>query len=178
MDKEQVIKDISKKAEDLYLSKQLMCSESVLVAINNALGPWINEDHVVGIMSGFPAGLGGYGCLCGAVSGGVAALGLALSGKYSRAEIRKYSDQLYKDFLNNYKSTCCRVLIKDVKHDKKEHFSQCAGITASVAEMSARMIIDLRPDALKVVNEDYLAQSEGVIRAIIRRVREILLRWT
>ena len=50
------------------------CSESVIVAIRDSFDFNI-PDSAIAMSSGFPWGLGGAGCLCGAVAGGAMCIG-------------------------------------------------------------------------------------------------------
>lgn len=50
------------------------CSESVIAAIRDALELDI-PDSAIAMSSGFPWGMGGAGCLCGAVAGGAMCIG-------------------------------------------------------------------------------------------------------
>ena len=102
------------RARDLFLSGKYLCSEAVLVVLNEAFGGGLTEGQAVGLAAGFPIGLGEAGCLCGAVSGGVAALGLFLvhdpPHSKDRARVRKAARKLHDRFRFDHKSTCCRVL--------------------------------------------------------------------
>ncbi|MDD1730008.1 MAG: C-GCAxxG-C-C family protein, partial [Methanospirillum sp.] len=66
---------IREKAEEYYRSGQFYCSEAIVKAINDSFG--LNyPDSVIRLASGFPIGIGGAGCSCGAVTGGVMAIGM------------------------------------------------------------------------------------------------------
>src|SRR5512138_4013232 len=69
-----------RKAEEMYRTGQFLCSEAVFLVANEFLGRPV-PDEMVRLASGFPVGIGMAGCVCGALSGGVMALGL----KYGRA---------------------------------------------------------------------------------------------
>lgn len=81
-----------------YYEAGYHCGESVLKAVNDATGHRLPPE-VVSMSSGFCEGLGGSRCICGALAGGVMALGL-LAGRtgpeqpwepsyYAAAELRK-----------------------------------------------------------------------------------------
>jgi len=143
-----IVDGIKKEAESLFLSRELVCSEAVLVAVNQGFNLGLDRGVAINMMSGFPVGIGN-GCLCGAVSGGVAAFGLALGKKFSRAEVKEWTKILYEEFIKKYKCTCCKVLIKDVKDDPKKHFKYCGQITADMAEITARLILERRPELME-----------------------------
>jgi C_GCAxxG_C_C family probable redox protein len=139
---------VADRAENLYRNRHLHCAESILVACNEVFRGGLNQDQAVGIAAGMGAGLSDSGCLCGALNGGVLSLGLILPGNRpnrDRKRIRNASRDLHNQFKNRFNSTCCRVLIKNVKHDPKEHFEQCAGITKEAAGMTASMLLELKP---------------------------------
>ncbi len=123
------------KAEDLYRSGQFLCSEAVFLVANEFLGKPVPDD-MVRLASGFPVGMGLAGCACGAVTGGVMALGL----KYGRTQpgaktpgMFEASKELHDRFLARRRSTCCRVLIRKFEFGSPEHIQQCITITGEVA---------------------------------------------
>ena len=88
------------------------CAESVLLAIAEEQG--IENEFIPAIASGFCSGMGRTGGLCGAVAGGVMALGL----KYGRSNNEQSSDEIYaiekiflKNFSEKYGATSCEDLI-------------------------------------------------------------------
>ncbi len=124
-------------------------------------------------------GLGDSGCLCGALSGGVLSLGLILSnGKCARRrrKIRAASNRLHDWFKGSYNSTCCRVLSKKVKHDPKQHFVQCASFTAETAEMTARVILEARPELVDQAGADYIPRRESATCGALKRIMNVFCR--
>ncbi|WP_300460377.1 C-GCAxxG-C-C family protein [Desulfobacula sp.] len=140
-------------ARNLYETRQFLCTEAVLVALNQGLDGGLTEDQAVTMGAPFCVAMGDSGCLCGALSGAVLATGL-LMGKnrpYThRKEMRESGMILHNTFKAVNGATCCRVLSKKVKHDKKAHFKQCANLTAEAAEMAVRLILEKRPDLIPV----------------------------
>ncbi|PKG31204.1 C-GCAxxG-C-C family (seleno)protein, partial [Methanoregula sp.] len=67
--------DIRKTAEEYYRSGQFYCTEAIVKAVNDGFQLGYPE-RVIRMASGFPLGIGGAGCSCGAVVGGVMALGM------------------------------------------------------------------------------------------------------
>jgi len=67
--------DIAKRAAD-YAEEGFLCSEAVLMAIMEALGE--SYGCIPKVATGFAAGVGRTGNLCGAFAGAVMGLGLAL----------------------------------------------------------------------------------------------------
>ena len=101
-------------AEEYFLEQKYNCAESTLLALSQAWG--ISSDAVPHIASGFGAGVGRHGLICGALAGAVMAIGLRFgSPDPTKAEKRKlitaYSSQLVERFRDSFTDTDCRELI-------------------------------------------------------------------
>jgi C_GCAxxG_C_C family probable redox protein len=105
------------------------CTQSVLQATIRRNDPDLNA-----LSEGFGGGIGETGCLCGAIIGGVMALGLA--GKADRA------GQLMANFKETYRSTCCRSLSREYRWLSKEHLANCREITIMTAAMVEELLVD------------------------------------
>lgn len=144
---------VRERARALFQSRRMMCSEALLTAVNDAFDGGLTERQAVALASAMPVGLGGSGCLCGALGGAAAALGLALGREpapVGRRAARRASARLHDRFKDVHGATCCRVLTRQVKDDAKARFAQCEAITAWTAEAAARLILELRPDLARV----------------------------
>jgi C_GCAxxG_C_C family probable redox protein len=142
---------VGDKAAVLFSHRKLLCAEAILVAVNETFGAPLSEDQAVGMAAGLTAGLGDRGCLCGAVAGACAALGIVCSrGDHAatRAAVRGQSAAIHEAFTERHKSACCRVLTKHVKNDSSAHMRQCATLTGYGAELAVRAIVRLRPELL------------------------------
>ena len=121
---------VADEAEGLFRSGKMHCAEAVLEAIRTNFLPETPAE-VIGLAAGFGGG-SGSGCLCGAVSGGTLALGLALKGD------RKRTAQLTKDlhhwFKQEYGATCCKLITTKGK-------SGCPLLTGRVAGKVAEMLM-------------------------------------
>ncbi|MEW5913351.1 MAG: C-GCAxxG-C-C family protein [Thermodesulfobacteriota bacterium] len=161
---EELIRLIGERAADLFASGQMLCTSAVLSALNQGLGGGLDPELVLRLAGGLYQGLGGAGCLCGAVSGGNLALGLFLgNGKRNGRGARRLAAAarcLHDDFKASLGSTCCRVLTKKVKHDNKLHTAQCAGLSSLAAELAARLILAQRPELAQGADLEYLLQKE------------------
>lgn len=123
------------KAEELYRTGQFLCSEAVFVVANEFLGrPVPNE--MVRLASGFPVGMGRAGCSCGALTGGVMALGL----KYGRSSagaqepgMFEVAQELHDRFRARRRVACCRILTRPFEMGSPDHIRQCTTITGEVA---------------------------------------------
>ncbi len=135
MDREEAIQKARTEAKAMYRNGEFLCSEAVFLVANEYLGKPVS-DEVVKLASGFPVGMGLAGCVCGALSGGVMALGL----KYGRTQAAaptpgmfEAAKELHDRFQTRRKSTCCRVLIRKFQMGSPEHIQQCIAITGEVA---------------------------------------------
>lgn len=147
MTKEELLNEVRETAEGYFDRGELFCSEAVVKTINDLLGKPYNDD-VVKLASGFPIGLGKSQCLCGAVSGGEIALGMAYGrnhGESMPAEMFDVAKELHDYTKENYRSTCCRVITKKWQGDhfkspeRKEH---CVKITGDIARWTAGKFIE------------------------------------
>ena len=170
-----LVERVRERARNLYLSRQMLCAEAVLVALNHGLGGGLSETQAVAMAAPFCIALGESGCLCGALSGAVMGAGLLLGGDHPyrrRRELRDCARQLHDAFKTACGSTCCRVISRKVKHDPKAHFDQCARVTADAAELAARLILKKRPELIRRADEGFLAaRQSGIGGALLRLLR-------
>ena len=172
-ERETLVAAIRERAEHLFQTKKLLCTEAILVSLNEGLGGGLTEDQAIALASGFTIGIGESGCLCGAVSGGVMALGLLLGKDRTyarRKDIRDAGAELHNRFKELHRSTCCRVLTKPVKDDAKAHFRQCTGLTGDGAEITARLILERRPELADQANRDFLERRESGLAVGVSRI--------
>lgn len=131
-------------AEEYYRSGDFYCSEAVVKTIKDVFGLPVSDD-VIAAASGFPLGIGGAGCICGAVSGGVIALGMVFgrdSSKDRKADkVMKLARDLHDIFKNNHKSLCCRTLNRFMIMGTSKQVKQCIAFTGEVAQEVAKIII-------------------------------------
>jgi C_GCAxxG_C_C family probable redox protein len=136
--------EIRKTAEEYYRSGQFYCSEAIVKAINDGfrLG---YPDSVVRLASGFPIGIGGAGCTCGAVSGGVMAIGMVFGrDKPTDPSIDRclgLARELHNLFASRHGCLCCRTLTHGMVLKSPEHMRQCIAFTGEVAEETAKIIL-------------------------------------
>jgi C_GCAxxG_C_C family probable redox protein len=135
---------IRKIAEEYYRSGQYYCSEAIVKAVNDEFGLGYPE-KVVRLASGFPIGIGGAGCSCGAVTGGVMAIGMVF-GRDQPKDPRIdrclcLSRELHNYFASRHGCLCCRSLTHGVILKSPEHIRQCVAFTGEVAEETAKIIL-------------------------------------
>ena len=173
---ETLIAQIRERARNLYQTRQLLCTEAVMVSLNHGLNGGLTDTQAIAMAAPFCTALGESGCLCGALSGAVLASGLFLGNDRPyqyRREMRESARQLHDAFKSSNGATCCRALSQKVKHDKKAHFNQCAELTAQAAEMAARMILQKKPKLMTQADNGFLTQRnswfKGILLRLIRR---------
>jgi C_GCAxxG_C_C family probable redox protein len=91
------------------------CAESVLVAVNNELSAEGRggSELIPRIATGFGGGISRNGDICGALTGGIMAIGLALGRdrpEQDREPCYPAVDQFYNDFRTTFGSCKCREL--------------------------------------------------------------------
>lgn len=156
MDKKSIVEAVRNEAEGYFQRGEFFCSEAVIKTINNLLGCPFSED-VTKLASAFPIGLGKSGCLCGAVSGGSMALGMAYGRKHGEPMNEKMfptSAALHDHIKSVYKSTCCRVLVKGYEFTSPERKAHCVQITGEVAAWIAEKLLEDPEIAEKIQNTD------------------------
>jgi C_GCAxxG_C_C family probable redox protein len=104
----------------LLFDSGLNCAQSVLQAATG-----IDDPGLMDICEAFGGGIGGQQCLCGAISGGVMALGL--KGKKHR------SGDLVEQFKQRHKVTCCKGLTAAYRLSGRERLAHCRGLTVTTA---------------------------------------------
>jgi C_GCAxxG_C_C family probable redox protein len=131
-------------AEEYYRSGDYYCSEAIVKTIKDAFQIPISDD-VISMASGFPVGLGGAGCTCGAVTGGVMSLGLVFGRTMPKDhrvdKAMKLSRELHNIFKKRHKSLCCRTLTKYMIMGASRQIEQCIIFTGEMAQETARIII-------------------------------------
>lgn len=98
------------------------CAQAVLQATTGR-----NDSELLAMAEAFGGGIGRSGCLCGAVTGGVMALGLLGRGKRNA--------ELVEAFRREFKTTCCRSLSKDYQWLSREHKANCRRLTMTAAAL-------------------------------------------
>ena len=136
---------IRKIAEDYYRNGDFYCSEAVVKTIIDEFQIDVSED-VIKMASGFPVGMGGMGCTCGALTGGVMVIGLVYGrsqGKDPKVnKAMELSAKLYQIFCERHKVSCCKVLTRGMEKGSPEHMEQCIAFTGEMAYEAAKIIAE------------------------------------
>ncbi len=144
MIKEIDVLKIKNLAEGYYSNGDFYCSEAIIKTIKDEFQLPISDD-IIAAASGFPVGIGGAGCTCGAVVGGIMAIGLFFGRTEAKDEkVNKamaLAHELHNHFKSNHKTLCCRTLTTDMELGSPKHMEQCVSLTGEVAIEVAHMII-------------------------------------
>ncbi|MDA8226377.1 MAG: C-GCAxxG-C-C family protein [Desulfitobacterium hafniense] len=143
MDQNIVLTKIRRIAEEYYRSGDFYCSEAIVKTIKDEFSLSLPEE-VVAMASGFPIGIGGAGCTCGAIVGGIIAIGLFFGrtkpGDQKVNKTMALAKELQDIFQKRHKCLCCRVLTKGMELGSTSHMEQCISFTGEVAEETAKII--------------------------------------
>lgn len=139
------VQKVQKEAEDMFRNG-FFCSEAVLSTIRRNFEVDVPEE-IVAMASGFPVGIGRSKCVCGALSGGVMALGMFFGRTVQKdpkveknLEVAKELHDWFKE-ANGKGVTCCRILTREFDMAKGEHKEQCIRYTGLVAGKVAEIVI-------------------------------------
>lgn len=155
------------RAENIFTQRGYCCSETVIVTLNGAFKLGLDESTAAGLGSGFCHGMGGAGCVCGALAGAEVILGLLLGPRREGGMAKKKFQQevaavMHDRFKERFAATCCRVLLKK---RKEKQGAGCAELTRGAAEIAAELALTRRPELAAGVDRDFLAardQKKGV----------------
>ena len=146
-------KKIANRARDLFL-QGYFCAESVLMALAQTHGR--DADGLCRLMTGFCGGMGRSGGMCGALTGGIAAIGMLFGRKDNNAskdECYTLTYKLVREFEKRFGSTTCAGLLGcDIStHEGDEFFTKqgleeeiCARVTEESAELLQELINNIK----------------------------------
>ena len=103
------------------------CAQAVLQATTG-----LDSPELLRLAEPFGSGIGGSKCLCGAVSGGVLALGLRGKGNLA--------GRLVAEFRKKQGVTCCASLSRTYRWKSREHLANCRRITEETAAVVAELL--------------------------------------
>jgi C_GCAxxG_C_C family probable redox protein len=163
-----------RRAENYFQEHRLSCSEAVLLVLNSGFGGDLSADQTLRLGSGFGGGVGDSGCVCGALSGGVMALGLFLgpacpNGLGKRA-FRQLVAAYHDAFREESGSVCCRDLIADFRKDRKGQILSCRGLTGRCTGAAARLILLHRPELAEKADRQFLRGHDSATAAVLRKL--------
>lgn len=137
------MEELQKDAVDIFHSG-FACSESIVYAIRKHFQLELSDDAIA-MSSGFPWGLGGGGCICGALAGGTIMLGYF----FGRTEpgdpkIHKCFEvcrELHDDFCKHCGASCCRALTRGMEKNSPERKAQCTDFVSFTVKRTAEIIL-------------------------------------
>ena len=169
---EKLIHSIGQRARNAFMTRQLWCAEAVFVVLNQALRGGLRPEAAQQLVSGFGEGIGGVGCICGALSGGALALGLfngsSIPGLRDNKPVMASSRQLHDRFKTRFGSTCCRKLTRKVRKGSRNHYTLCAEHTGAAAEMAAEIILHQKPKLGLEADWSYLSQRDSLLSSRLK----------
>lgn len=139
---------VQKDAEDNFRNGYFCC-EALMAAIRDNFELDVPKE-VIAMASGMAVGAGRSGCMCGALNGGILALGMF----FGRTEQNGPQDpkvvkcmalthELHDWFkeANGKNAICCRVLTREFDMGKGEHKEQCIRFTGLCAWKVAEIVV-------------------------------------
>lgn len=139
---------VQKDAEDNFRGGYFCC-EALMAAIRDNFALDVPAE-VIAMASGMAVGAGRSGCMCGALNGGILALGMF----FGRTEQNGPQDpkvvkcmalthELHDWFkeANGKNAICCRVLTREFDMGKGEHKEQCIRFTGLCAWKVAEIVV-------------------------------------
>jgi C_GCAxxG_C_C family probable redox protein len=147
MDHDLVVRKVREDAEEYFRTGGFYCSEAIVASVRDNLAPDMPAS-LVAAASGFPVGVGKSKCMCGAVSGGVIALGYV----FGRTEPSSPADpksvktlaaanELQQAFRDSHRVLCCSTQTRGMDMASGEHKAQCVLFTGEMAAKTAEIIV-------------------------------------
>lgn len=156
------LRKLQKDAEDNFRNGYFCC-EALMAAVKDNFALDVS-DQVIAMSSGMAVGAGKSGCICGALNGGILALGL-LFGRTEQngpkdpkvVKCMTLTNELHDWFkkANGKNTNCCRLLTREFDMGKGEHKEQCIYYTG----LAAWKVGDIICRELGVENTDL---AEGI----------------
>ena len=142
---------LEKDAVEIFTSG-FACSESVIYTIRKHFEVDI-PDEAIAMSSGFPWGLGGAGCICGALAGATMCIGYFFGrttpGDPKISRCFEITNEFADEFKKAFGASCCRVLIKGMEKNSPKRKAHCIGmVTFTVKKLSEILIRELEKDQL------------------------------
>lgn len=162
---------IGARAKNLFLSRQMLCSEAVLATLNQGLGGGLAEHIALAMAAPFSEGVGKSGCMCGALAGALLSIGLFIGDVRPvprRSVVRTAAADYMSRFKDRFGSACCRVLSKKYANAPRSRFGHCAELTAWAAAAAAELIFDRRPELTQMVDLCFLQTQDSTVGGFIK----------
>jgi C_GCAxxG_C_C family probable redox protein len=162
---------IAGRARNLFATRQMYCSEAVLLALNRSLGGGLQDHQAPALAGPFAESVGRSGCMCGAVGGALMALGLFIGGTQPlrrRRKVRRIADDLVADFKRRTGGPCCRIISRRVPAGTAR-FDHCADLTALGAALAAERILAQRPELAAALDIALVSARDSLPAGLLKR---------
>ncbi len=136
------------QAAESNFKKGYYCCEALMYTVREELKLDLPKE-IIAMSSGMAVGIGKSGCVCGALNGGVLALGMLFgrteqNGPTNPKSIKtlELTNELH-DYFKQYNgkgAACCRVLTREFNMGKGEHKEQCIFFTGLCAWKVAQIV--------------------------------------
>lgn len=140
------IQKVRTDAEAYFQQGNFYCSEAIVASVRDNIAPEMPE-ALIAAASGFPVGVGKSKCMCGAVSGGVLALGYIFgrTGPSTPADPKSVktlalANELQQAFRDSHRVLCCSVQTRGMDMAGGEHKAQCVKFTGEMAAKTAEIV--------------------------------------
>ena len=164
----------ARRAENFFKEHRLSCSEAALLVVNFGFEGGLTTEQALCLGSGFGGGVGGSGCVCGALSGAVMALGLflgpACKNGLGKKKFRKLVANFHDSFREESGTVCCRDLIVDFRKNRKGQALFCRGLTGRCTGEVVRIILQERPELVGRANLEFLQGHDSGAAAVLQKL--------
>ena len=137
------MEQLQKHAVDIF-HQGFACSESVIYALRKNFELEMSDDAIA-MSTGFPWGLGGGGCICGALAGATMVIGYfygrTVPGDPKNVRCFALCNELHDFFKETCGGTCCRVLTRGMGKDAPERKAQCTRFVEATVKKTAEIIL-------------------------------------
>jgi len=126
-----------------YFKEGYNCAEALFLTYQPLLSPEI-DPSLVRLFTGFGSGVGESGCMCGALTGSIAALNMIkgrTTNQLSRDEAYELAKEFTDRFTEKYGVTCCRAL-NPYPFETKEHLVNCLKITGNTSKLMMEFLLE------------------------------------
>jgi C_GCAxxG_C_C family probable redox protein len=162
------------KAENLYEARRFCCSESILLVVNNSFNGGLSEEAALGLADGFCGGMGGAGCVCGALSSSIMALSLILSPHrrdgLNKNDFKYICKKMHDRFQDRFGSTCCRVLVADFTDGRRGQRQFCGKLTGEAAVLVGKLLFEAKPALRETVDVEYLRSLDTKLAGLMKNL--------
>ena len=140
-----------------YFKEGYNCAEALFLTYQPLLAPEI-DPSLVRLFTGYGSGVGESGCMCGALTGSIAALNMIkgrTTNQLSRDEAYELAKEFTDRFTEKYGVTCCRAL-NPHPFETKEHLVNCLKITGNTSKLMMEFLLEknlYKPEETKKTGE-------------------------